>query len=569
MLLQLNIKNFALIQNLSINFERGFNVFSGETGAGKSILIGAIGYVLGEKSNRDFIRFGEDHTYVEAVFTIENNNIKEVLHKLEIQYEDLIIISRETFKNGKSINKINGKSILVANLKLISSYLIDIHGQHENQNLLDSSSHIQYLDSFGQNKISGFLKAYEEDFKSYNEMIKKITEIQGVDGENEKLKDFLKYQIDEIDKAELKIGEDEELNEKYSILSNTERINNALNFSYESLYDSSNQSSSIFDKLGAVIKELNSAERYTDKIKKVNDLVKEAYYDVEESANEIRDIEKNIVFDDNELEKINERIYKIENLKKKYGNEISDIIKYRDKISNQYEEMVNSRQIIEELQKKKDLKLKSMKEKSLKVHEIRVKIAKELEKRIQNELNFIGLDKSRLKIDVTLGNEYTMSGADKVQFMISTNPGEPLKPLEKVVSGGELSRIMLALKVVFIDKDMIPSVIFDEIDTGISGKIAQCVAEKMYSISGSHQVFCVTHLPQIACMSDVHYVVTKEFKDNKTFTIVKRVNETGKIAEIARLLGTGDVTHITEEHAKEIINMAKVKKIEINKVTIN
>lgn len=563
MLLQLNIKNFALIEDLTISFEKGFNVLSGETGAGKSILIDAINYVLGSKFSKDLIRTGENKTFVEAIFSMENPKTEEILKEQDIECDDLIIISRETFQSGKSIAKVNGKSILLSSLKSISSTLLDIHGQHENQNLLSNENHIHYVDYYGEDNIRRLLENYREKYYKLNEIEDKISQLLGKDGEKEKLIDFFKYQIDEINSANLKEGEEEELEEKYKILSNAEKINNTLSMCYNNLYTNDEGVLSIYDGLSMVIKEISSLEKNLPKVKEIKGSLEEAFYNIEGSIEQIRSIKENIYYDEKELEYINSRIYMINSYKKKYGNTIKDILNYRDKIKLQYEEMINSSEIVEKLKKDKAKIIEELKVQGEKLHKERCRIAESLETKIKGELNFVGLEKSTFKINVDLEDKFTQNGLDKVQFSISTNPGEPLKPLEKVVSGGELSRIMLALKTVFVDKDKIPSVIFDEIDTGISGRIAQCVAEKMYTISKGHQVFCVTHLPQIACISDMHYWVSKEVKEDKTFTRVRQMSENEKEYEIARMIGGSEVTKLTLEHAKELINMANLKKIEL------
>ncbi|MCM8711054.1 DNA repair protein RecN [Clostridium sp. SYSU_GA19001] len=563
MLLQLNIRNFALIENLTINFDKGFNVLTGETGAGKSILIDAINYVLGGKFSKDLIRTGEEKTFVEAVFTVENTKTEEILSALEVEFEDLVIISRETFQSGKSIAKVNGKSLLISNIKSISSTLLDIHGQHENQNLLDSGNHISYLDYFGGEKINEALKNYRNKYKKLLEVENNIYNIEGKEGEKDKLIDFYKYQLDEINKANLKIDEDIELESQYSILSNAEKINKALISCYEILNNGSDSALSVYDSLGIVIKELRSIQKHVDKVKSIADGIETVYYNIEEYIEEIRKLKDNIQYDENKLEFINSRIYQISLYKKKYGGTIKDILDYRNKIEIQYHDLVNSSERIEQLKIEKNKILSEIKILAGKLHQIRKEVSLELESAVKKELSYIGLEKSVFKIEVLSTGNFNEDGEDKVQFLISTNPGEPLKSMEKIVSGGELSRIMLALKTVFVDKDMIPSVIFDEIDVGISGRIAQSVAEKMYLISKKHQVFCVTHLPQIACMSDIHFLISKEVKKDKTYTLVTKMNEEQKQYEIARMVGGAEVTKLTLDHAKELIYMAEEKKVNL------
>ncbi|HDK7179269.1 TPA: DNA repair protein RecN [Clostridium botulinum] len=565
MLLQLNIKNFALIEELSISFDKGFNVLTGETGAGKSILIDAISYVLGGKFNRDLIRTGENKTYVEAIFSIENESTERILKNQGIDFEDILIIGRETFQYGKSIAKVNGKSVLLANLKEITSTLLDIHGQHENQNLLSCENHINYLDYFSEKELYSIMEKYKSEYLNLLNIENKIKELSGGDeSEREKLMDFLKYQIKEIGESNLKEGEEEELDNKFLELSNAEKISKVLNNSYGILYGGLEEESSAFDSLGYVIREMESINSI-DKITSICQSLKDAYYIIEESIRNIGDIKDNIYYDENELDRINSRLFQISTLKKKYGTTIKEIIEYKDKIEKQYEDMINSEEIIEKLNNDRKKVLNNLKEIALQMHNVRVKYAEELEVRVKEELSYVGLSKTRFKINVDLVSSFFKSGCDKVEFYVSTNPGEPLKPLDKVVSGGELSRIMLALKTVFVDKDKISSVIFDEIDTGISGVVAQSVGEKMYSISHGRQVFCITHLSQIACMSDNHYYIHKEVLQDKTYTKVTKLSEEDKEIEIGRMIGGSNLTDITLQNAKEIIKIADNKKEEILK----
>ncbi len=560
MLLQLNIINFALIENLSINFQAGFNVLSGETGAGKSILIDAINYVLGGKFNKNTIRTGEDKTYVEAIFTIENENSKNALDEMDIDYEDMVIVSRETFQSGKSIAKVNGKALLLSKIKYISKTLLDIHGQHDNHNLLDSGNHIFYVDSFGLNKINVFLAEYSEKYARLTQIKNKIQKLEGNEGQREKRIDFLNYQIEEIKTANIKIAEDVELLEKHAIISNAEKLEKHLSKSYGLLYINDEENTSVFYNLAIAIKELRTIEKHLEKIKTIADAIEESYYNIEESITQLRDLKETIYYDEKELEYLNSRISQINICKRKYGVTIEEILEYREKIESEYEELVNSSEIISNLKSEKIDLEREMRIIGDKIHEIRCDISKELQNKIKDELNYIGLEKSKFYIEVKLENEFYENGCDKVKFCISTNPGEPLSPLEDIVSGGELSRIMLALKTVFVDKDEIPTVIFDEIDTGISGRIAQCVAEKMYLISKNHQIFCVTHLPQIASMADTNYLIAKNVINDKTYTSITKMNDVEKQQEIARMIGGTEVTKLTLENSKEMINMAKNKK---------
>jgi len=563
MLLQLNIMNFALIEKLSIDFSKGFNVLSGETGAGKSILIDAISFVLGGKFNKNLIRVGEDKTVVEAVFSIENQRTRDILKELDISDEGIVILSRESFHSGKTIAKVNNKSLLLSKIKQVSETLIDIHGQHENQNLLDSSNHINYVDSFGQDLLVNNLKEYDKFYLKYGEVEEKVNRLQGNDGEREKKIDFLKFQIDEINSIKPKIGEDEELSKKFNMLSNGEKIKKALEKSYMLLKENDESRISIIDSLMYVIRELKSIEAHHEEVKPIVDSLEESYYLLEDNTRTVSDLKDNTDYDIGELEFINSRMYQLSACKKKYGPTLEDVLVYKNHIEEQYYELINSGDIIEELLKEKKKLYEKLTEIAGELHNIRLRISESLEKEIKKELDYVGLEKSRFKIDVAYTDNLNSKGRDKIQFNISTNPGQPLQPLEEVVSGGELSRIMLALKTVFVDKDQIPSVIFDEVDTGISGRIAQRVGEKMVLISEAHQVFCITHLPQIAALADANYLIEKNSNEVNTFTKVKKLKDDEVEQEVARIIGGSEVTAITIENAREMISKAKEIKGEL------
>lgn len=560
MLLQLNIKNFALIENLSIDFEEGFNVLSGETGAGKSILIDAINYVLGGKFNKNLIRAGEEKTVVEAIFSIDNDKIKNILDILDIDYDDVLILTRESFNTGKSIAKVNNKTLILSKVKLISETLIDIHGQHENQNLLDNSNHINYVDAFGSERIGELLSSYKKNYDKLSSIEKKISELSGDNNQREKNMDFIKFQIDEINNINPKLGEDEELEEKFSLLSNAEKIEKSLLSSYNLLKNNLEEGFSVIDGLSHIIRELRSIENHKDEIKNIANALEECYYLIEQNTDEIRTLKDSIYYDEKELEFVNSRMYQLGICKKKYGETIADVLNYKSQLEEKFDELFNSGEIIEKLENEKAQLVEIMKEQALSIYNVRVEVSEQLEKKIKKELDYIGLDKSTFKINIVHTSELLSTGSDKVQFNISTNPGQPLQPLEEIVSGGELSRIMLALKTVFVDKDEIPTVIFDEIDTGISGRIAQRVGEKMYLISKNHQVFCVTHLPQIASMADYNYLITKESFENTTYTNVSRMSKDDKKYEIARMIGGSEVTKLTLDNSEEMIEMANILK---------
>lgn len=564
MLIELNIKNFALIQELSVEFGAGFNILSGETGAGKSILIDTIDYVLGGKFSKDQIRYGEDKTMVEAIFSIENNEIYDVLEELGIEKDEMLIIRRETTLNGKSLIKVNNRSVILSQLKKIREKLLDIHGQHQNQNLLNKGTHILYIDEFYYDKIKDLLKNYEILRNDYIENINKINAL--TEKENgEKLADYIKFQIEDIEKANLKVNEEEDLKDEFNMLSNAEKISTSLVKSYGYL-NSSNEGISVLEGLSKVIYELSLIENHSELIKEKKVQIEEAFYNLEEVTREIRDIGSEIQYDEDRLAQINERIYTISLYKKKYGNSIQEILDNLKNLKNKYNELVNAEKIIDELKENLIIIEQKMKNIGKKLHDLRVEASKILEVNIKKELSYVGLEKAIIKIEVNLTDEMNLRGYDEVQFLVSANPGEPLKPLEKVLSGGELSRIMLALKCVFVDKDKIPTLIFDEIDTGISGAIGKRVGEKMYEVSLKHQVLCITHLPQIAALSDNHYFVSKNVLEGKTFTSIKMLERKDKIREIAKMIGGDEISEVAIENASEMVKFAELKKQEIKNI---
>ena len=561
MLIQLNIKNFALIEEIKVEFAEGFNILSGETGAGKSILIDAIDYVLGGKFSKSLIRTGEEKTFVEAVFSIDNELVKGELDELDIEYEDIIIISREYTLSGKSIIKVNGRSLIIAQLKKIREKILDIHGQHQNQTLLDRGSHIIYLDNFIGDKIKEPLKKFSELKERLSEIKSKILKINGNE-DREKLIDYTKFQIDDITKGNLRVGEEEELKEEFNYLSNAEKINNSLKVSCE-LLNYREDGNSVVESLSKVISELSSVEKNSQIIGEKKAIIEEAYYNIEEVSRELIDIQEDTVYDENKIEKINWRIYEINGYKKKYGNTIEEVIEYLNKLKENYNELVNASEILKELEEEENKVLSEMKKIGNTLHEIRKEFSEKLKSSLLKELSYVGLEKSTMEIQVKLCENYNERGFDEVCFLISTNTGEPVKPLEKVLSGGELSRIMLAFKCVFADKDGISTLIFDEIDTGVSGAVAQRIGEKMYQVSLNHQVLCITHLPQIAILSDYHYFVSKSIKDNKTYTSIKILNKDEKINQVATMLGGNEVTKATYENVKEMLKLSEKKKSEI------
>ncbi|SKA82057.1 DNA replication and repair protein RecN [Caloramator quimbayensis] len=564
MLLQLHIKNFALIDDVNIDFYNGLNILTGETGAGKSILIDSVNFVLGEKQSKDIIRTDEESAYVEAVFE-SSDEINEILNLNGIESDDVLIISREINLNGRTVSRINNRTVTVNLLKQISGLLIDIHGQHEHQSLLNENSYIDILDSFCTDGFKEVKNEFKDIYHKVKEIEKEIEKLEENEEYKSKRMDLLKYQIQEISEAGLKNGEDEELIKRRNILSNAERIYSSLSLIYSELYGGENRECA-YDKIGTSIANIEIVEKYDEKLKDIKSSMEDVYYKLEDIIDVIRDYKDSIEFDSEELERIESRLDLINNLKRKYGSNIESILSYLIKIKDEFSLIERNEEIIEKYKEELERLNLKLYELTDKITDERKQTALKLEKLIENELKYLGMGKALFKIVIDKKNKLTDNGIDDILFTMTANPGEPLKPLNKVASGGEMSRIMLAIKTVIADIDKIPTLIFDEIDTGISGRTAQCVAEKMSEISKSHQILCVTHLPQIASMADIHFKIEKDVNKEKTFTKVYKLDDNEKIEELSRMLSGAQVTNITRSHAKEMIELAQKFKKQTKKL---
>lgn len=552
MLNKMRIEKFALIDNMDLEFKNGFTVISGETGSGKSILIDAICFILGFKFSKSIVRNGEDKTSVEAIFDIYHEKINEILNENGIEIEDYLFIRREGYVNGKSIVRINGHVVTNNTLKLISKYLMDIHTQHQNYELLNNAKHINYLDKYIGKKID--FKNYLDVFREWNEIRYKINEIKNNDL-NDSYIEYVKFQINELTSAKLIIGEDYELEEKIKLLNNSEKISKTLNFSLDSLIY--REQFAINSELINIIKSIRMID--LKDLNEISNKLEGIYYDLESISEDIKAICDKTHFDVNEFDSINARIYKINALKKKFNKmNVEELVKYNEELQLYLDNVLNQERVLKDYEKIEHEKRKQLKIEADKITEIRKKYAKMIENEIVNELNYMGMENIIFKINIEKDKDFTQTGNDNVNFFISTNKGEPLKDLSKVVSGGELSRIMLALKIVFLGNEPISGIIFDEIDTGVSGKIAQKVGEKMYSLSKRCQVFCITHLAQIASLSDNHYVVSKKIENDKTYSHIKMIGDEEKVSEIAKMIGGESITEGAFISAKELIGNKKL-----------
>ncbi len=561
MLLQLDIQNIALIDKISLEIAPGLNVLTGETGAGKSILIDSINAVLGERVNRDIIRNGKEKAFIEAVFEYDSTYINDILNELGIEHEDgSLILSREISLSGKNTCRINGRLVNVSVLKQVGQLLLDIHGQHDNQSLLKTESHIELLDAFGGEAIQKIKSEYHSFFEEYKSIKSKLKGIIGDKGEIERRMDMLKFQIDEIKNAKLKEGEDEELLKRRQLLANSEKIMNSIHSSYELLSDGGDSGKSALYNINKALAELAAVQKYDEGLISLSEKLESVVYQLEDICEELRTRRDEGDFDPDELSVIEERLDIITRIKRKYGAGIIEALDFLKKSQIEYDELLQSESLAEDLKKQLVSITQKLQETAIKLHSQREKAALILESNITAELENLEMKNARFQVNIIMDdikNNFTKNGLDNVEFLISSNAGEPLKPLSRIASGGEMSRIMLAIKTILANVDAIPTLIFDEIDTGISGKAAQKVGEKLSYISRTHQVICVTHLSQLACMADNHLYIEKNSNGENTYTTVRILDEKGRIQEIARIIGGSDITSIAYKHAEELLHSAE------------
>lgn len=577
MLQQLQIQNIAIIDKVEIELGEGLNVLTGETGAGKSIIIDSINAILGERLSKDLIRAGKDKALVEAVFIIDDDRLKSFFDEFGIEPEEdgTLIISREFTLGGKSSCRINGKIATVSMLKHVGELLIDIHGQHDNQSLLRTDSHIDLLDSFGDESIHLLKNRYSNSLNKYREIKDRLKLLSGDKNDRERKIDFLKFQIDEIRKAKLKSNEEEELNKQRAILQNSEKIIATLSKVYELIGVGSKTEKSASDNIGEAVSIMGEISKLDQKYAEVLKRLEGISFELEDITCEIRNNRDEVEYDPELLEQIEERLDLIFKLKKKYGDSIEKVKEFMENAQQELNEILNNEELVNKL---RDELKKADEELFLVAKDIsskRKSAAKMLEEKIGYELQDLEMKNATLKvnlefdesIDESGARRYNHNGLDKVEFLISTNAGEPLKPLAKIASGGEMSRIMLAIKTILANVDKISTLIFDEIDIGISGKAAQKVGEKMSYISKNHQVISVTHLAQIACMADNNYYIEKSANARSTSTKVRKLDYNEVKNEVARIIGGTNISDITIKHAEEMIEYAKKYKSD-NKINL-
>lgn len=554
MLLELSIKDFAIIEKLDASFRQGMTVLTGETGAGKSIIIDAVGLLAGGRGSVDFVRTGADKAVLQGVFDIaEIANTKTVLEELGIEPTNDLVITRELLKTGRSVCRVNGTIVNLNSLKKIGQTLIDIHGQNEHQELMDSDKHLRLLEQFDYAAVADTKQRYQAAFKAYTKLNRRLNQSLKNEHEWNQRVDMLQFQVDEIKAANLIEGEDEELEKRRDQLVNFQSISDALATSFQVL--ESEEGVSATDQIGNVMQEMQGIADYDEEYEQIADEVQNAYYSLEDVTNRVRSAIDSMEWNPAELDEVEQRLETIRQLKKKYGNSITEILKYLSRIENELAEMTGAGQNLDDLAVEVEKRLQETKQLGTQLTNLRQKMALKLEQAVRDQLAGLYMEKTQFKVQFNSKKVPELDGLDDVEFLIQPNPGEDLKPLAKIASGGELSRIMLALKTIFARNEGVTSIIFDEVDTGVSGRVAQAIADKIHEISNHSQVLCISHLPQVAARADYQLHVAKKVVKGRTMTNLTSLDDEGRVNEIAKMLAGVDLTELSLEHARELLQM--------------
>ena len=570
MLVELSIKNFAIIEELSISFTGGLTVLTGETGAGKSIIIDAINLLSGGRGSSEFVRHGESKAEIEGMFIIPDDDhhpIYEKAAELGIELnEGAVMLRRDIAQNGKSICRINGKMVTIGMLKEVGQTLIDVHGQHEHQELMDYHFHLPLLDQFGGEEIRKSYRDYEAAYNQYSAVQKQYDSLNQDERQTVHRLDFLTFQHNEIQKANLILHEDEQLMEERRKINNFEKIYESLQTAYQALRGDQRA----LDWLSISMNSMDDVAQLDENAKGMSETISNSYYLLEETSVSIRNAFELLEYDPERLNMIEGRLNELNNLKRKYGKTIEEILQYYSDIEAEIETLQNRETHLAKLESQLVSLKSEVLTKAISLSEARQKQALLLTEQIHQELQELYMEKTKFEVvfhhkpspDMELqAKDIHKSGLDEVEFYISTNPGEPLKPLAKTASGGELSRMMLALKNIFSKHTGITSIIFDEVDTGVSGRVAQAIAEKIYKVSVDSQVLCISHLPQVAAMSKTHLYIEKQIKDGRTMTHVYPLQHEDKVKEIARMISGVEITDLTKKHAEELLKQAENLKL--------
>ena len=559
MLRELSIRNFAIIEDLTVSFSNGLTVLTGETGAGKSIIIDAVHLLAGGRGNSEFIRHGARKAELGGLFQI-SSSLHPVHKKLEeagIEIEeDTIILRRDLHDTGKSVCRVNGKLVPLSVLRDIGASLIDIHGQHENQELMDEKQHIYLLDHFAEEPLAPIQELYSSQYEEYRSLKRELASISIDEQLMAQRIDLYQFQMKELEDAKLRLGEEDELLDERRRLMNFNKIFERSNEAYEAIQGESKGLDWIGNAMGA----LEDAARVDDQFKEASEAVTTAFYALQDAAHQVKNVLDELEFDPARLNEVEQRLALFQNLKRKYGSTIEEILAYYDKIRTELNELLNRDEILQ-VKERKVLEMElALQELAAQLSAIRKNAAHDLSEAIMAELRELHMEKAKFIVNFDELLFFDANGKDQVIFYISTNVGEPPKSLPKIASGGELSRMMLALKTIFSSSNGITSIIFDEVDTGVSGRVAQAIAEKIAAISINSQVLCISHLPQVAAMADHHYFIKKEVEHDRTFTSLFEIDTEARIEEVSRMMSGAEITELTLQHATELLNMANARK---------
>ncbi|MFB5661992.1 DNA repair protein RecN [Alteribacillus sp. HJP-4] len=567
MLEELSIKNFAIIDQLTVPFGEGLTVLTGETGAGKSIIIDAIGLLIGGRGSVEFVRHGEKRAEIEGLFIIEPQhpaNFKLEEAGIDTD-ENMIVLRRDITNQGKSICRINGKLVTLAILREIGQSLVDIHGQHEHQELMQPEKHLPMLDRFAGKNLQDSLLDYKGRYKKFISIHNQLRKLKENDQEMASRLDFMQYQLQEIEKAQLVPEEDEHLEKERYILANTEKLFNKLTQAYENLYGEGKA----LDWNGLAMANMEEAAAIDEELIDISEAVHSSYYMLEEAAFSLREQIDSLSFEPERLHEVEKRLDEINQLKRKYGQSVAEILEFAASVGEEAESLSNKDERIAEYEKELEITAMDMLAEAETLTDIRKQAAEELTSSVQLELQALYMEKAKMEIALQQPSKgysyeyeqhrfiFNENGKDKVEFLMATNAGEPVKPLVKVASGGEISRIMLAMKTILSGFQHVTSLIFDEIDTGVSGRVAQAIAEKIHFVSKGSQVLCISHLPQVAAMADQHLFIKKTENSGRVITSVDPLTQKQKADEIARMISGVEVTELTKENAMELLTMAK------------
>ena len=550
MLLEISIKNFAIIEAISLNFEKGMTVLTGETGAGKSIIIDAMNMMLGARATTDVIRHGAPKAEIEGLFSVENSHaLQMIFDEQGIELGDEIIIRREILQNGRSVSRVNGQMVNLSVLRSIGQYLVDIHGQHDQEELMRPQLHIQMLDGFGDADFLELKQAYQTNFDAYRKMRKQLLEIKKNQEEHRARIEMLEFQMAEIESASLQPGEDLKLNQERDKLLNHKNIADTLTNAYTML---DNEEFSSLANVRSAMNDMESLEEYDVEYREISNSLSESYYVLEDVTKRLEDIIESLDFDGNRLIQIESRLDLIHAITRKYGGNVDDVLMYFAKITEEYNLLTGNHLSSDDMEaelKKLEVSLVDL---ATKLASARHNLAQQLEIEIQQELKDLYMDKARFQVQFTKG-KFTREGNESVEFYISTNPGEDFKPLVKVASGGELSRLMLAIKSAFSRKEGKTSIVFDEVDTGVSGRVAQAIAQKIHKIGQNGQVLAISHLPQVIAIADYQFFIEKISNDHSTVSTVRLLTVEERVEEVAKMLAGENVTEAALSQARELL----------------